>query len=105
MLHSFLAGTGELGDPGVLSSLRIGAPLALQRGRSAARFGGRSRIEVRTPEGRALGYLPPDDAQVLNSLLDTGASFMVRVRGLVPAFQRPRVQLEIRILPATVDPA
>jgi hypothetical protein len=105
MLHSFLAGTGELGDPGVLSSLRIGAPLALQRGRAAARFGGRSRIEVRTPEGRALGYLPPDDEQLLASLLDAGASCMVRVRGLVPAFQRPRVQLEIRILPATVDPA
>ena len=102
MLHSFLAGTGELGDLGALASLRVGAPLALRRGRAAARFGGRSRIEVRTPEGRALGYLPPDDEQVLASLLETGASAMVR--GLVPSFQRPRVQLEIKIIPATAEP-
>jgi hypothetical protein len=105
MLHSFLAGTGELADPGVLSALRIGAPLALERGRAAPRFGGRSRIEVRTPEGRALGYLPPDDEQLLASLLDAGASVMVRVRGMFPAFQRPRVQLELEIVPAATDPA
>jgi hypothetical protein len=105
MLHSFLAGTGELGDPDLLSSLRIGTPLALQRGRAAARLGGRSRIEVRTQEGRALGYLPPEDDQLLAGLLEAGASCMVRVRGLVPAFQRSRVQLEIEILPASADPA
>ena len=104
MLHSFLAGTGELGDLGALASLRVGAPLALRRGRAAARFGGRSRIEVRTPEGRALGYLPPEDEQVLTGLLETGASAMVRVRGLVPGFQRPRVHLEIKIIPAAADP-
>ena len=100
MLHSFLAGTGELGDLGALAALQVGAPLTLQRGRAAPRFGGRSRIEVRTPEGRALGYLPPEDEQLLAGLLDAGTFAMVRVRGLVPAFQRPRVQLEIRVVPA-----
>jgi hypothetical protein len=103
MLQSFLAGTGELADPRALASLQIGASLSLQRGRAASRFGGRSRIEVRTPEGRALGYLPPDDEQVLASLLDAGASATVRVCGLVPAFQRSRVQLEIEVVPATAE--
>lgn len=103
MLHSFLAGTGELADLGVLSSLRVGAPLTLQRRRAAPRFGGRSRLEVHTPDGHALGYLPPEDGDLLARLLEAGGSATVRVRGLVPAFQRPRVQLEIRLMPAGAD--
>jgi len=103
MLHSFLAGTGELADLGVLASLQVGALLTIRPGRAAPRFGGRSRLEVRTPDGHALGYLPPEDGEVLASLLDAGASAIVRVRGLVPAFQRPRVQLEIRVVPAAAD--
>ena len=103
MLHSFLAGTGELADLGVLASLQVGALLSLQPGRAAPRFGGRSRLEVRTLDGHALGYLPPDDGELLASLLDAGTSASVRVRGLVPAFQRPRVQLEIELVPAAAD--
>src|ERR671926_585383 len=79
MLHSFLAGTGELADLGVLASLQVGALLTIRPGRAAPRFGGRSRLEVRTPDGDALGYLPPEDGELLASLLDAGASAIVRV--------------------------
>ena len=103
MLRSFLAGTGELADLGVLSSLRVGAPLTIQRRRAAPRFGGRNRLEVHTADGHALGYLPPEDGDLLTGLLDTGASVVVHVQGLVPAFQRPRVQLEIKVVPTTTE--
>jgi hypothetical protein len=99
---TYLLGMGEMAEPAALSSLRVGARLELRRARvKAAR--GRGRIEVRWPDGRALGYLPPEDARPVEDLWDAGAAASVRVTALVPAFQRPRVLL--RIEPGAAAPA
>ncbi|SDE49869.1 hypothetical protein SAMN04487779_10448 [Belnapia rosea] len=44
-----------------------------------------------------LGYLPPEDADEVTGLLEAGASAAVFVRGVVPAFRRPRVQLVVEV--------
>jgi hypothetical protein len=98
VIDTFLAGTGELADPTALASLRVGARLGLQVGRTPTwKAGGRSIVEVRAEDGRALGYLPPGDAEAVADLLDRGATATARVRGLVPAFQRSRVQLVVEL--------
>jgi hypothetical protein len=91
MIESFLLGTGTTGsDPISLDGLRVGARLDL-------RPSGRSRVEVRAPDGRPLGWLPSDDAQMITKLIHKGAVTTARVRGLIPAFGRSRVQLAIEV--------
>jgi hypothetical protein len=97
VIDTFLAGTGEMADPAALTSLRIGARLGLRLGRAARRGGGRALVEVHAEDGRALGYLPTGDAEAVAGLLDAGASATARVRGMVPAFQRQRVQLVVEL--------
>lgn len=96
-MDTFLAGTGELADPKALTSLRIGARLGLRLGRATRMGGGRSIVEVHAEDGRALGYLPTGDAEAVAGLLDAGVSATARVRGMVPAFQRSRVQLVVEL--------
>ncbi|MCB4820565.1 hypothetical protein [Roseicella aerolata] len=96
MIGTFLAGTGELADPGALTSLQVGARLALRLGRRPRLGqGGRSLVEVQAEDGRALGYLPSGDAEFVADMLGTGASATARVSGMVPGLQRPRVQLVV----------
>ncbi|WP_159350286.1 hypothetical protein [Roseomonas harenae] len=91
MIESFLLGTGSIGwDPVSLSWLRVGACLDL-----CPR--GRSRVEVRSPDGRPLGWLPSEDAQAITGLIHSGAVRTARVRGVIPAFGRARVQLAIEV--------
>jgi hypothetical protein len=91
VIDSFLLGTGTIRKDAVsLEWLHVGARLHL-------RPKGRSRIEVRAPDGRALGWLPPEDAQAVTELMDEGAVATARVRGLIPAFGRSRVQLAIEV--------
>lgn len=91
MIESFLLGTGATDlDPMSLDAVRVGARLDL-------RPSNRSRVEVHAPDGRRLGWLPSEDAQMVLHLIDTGARTSARVRGLVPAFQRSRVQLTIEV--------
>jgi hypothetical protein len=100
VIGTFLAGTGELADPGALTSLQVGARLSLRVGRRPRLGqGGRSVVEVRAEDGRALGYLPSGDAEFVADLLGTGTSAMARVSGMVPGFQRPRVQLVVEFMP------
>jgi hypothetical protein len=104
---TYLLGLGELGDdPGSLAWLRIGARLVLRRRpHGAPGAGGRGRlVEVRAPDGRPLGHLPPDAAQSVAELLDAGVPAMARVSALVPAFRRQRVQLAIETGQAAGDP-
>ena len=91
--NTYLLGVGEIGDPAALVSLRVGARLKLRRARAIAGRG-RPRVEVRSADDRPLGYLPPEDVQSIEDLLDVSSA---RVTGLVPAFQRPRVMLEIQV--------
>lgn len=94
MTDTYLLGVGEAAETAALLTLRAGDRLELRRAQvKAAR--GRSRIEVRWPDGRALGYLPPEDAGPVQDLLDTGVAAWARVTGLVPAFRRLRVLLRI----------
>jgi hypothetical protein len=91
MIDSYLLGAGTLADnPAVLDRLCVGTRLDL-------RPSGRSRVEVRLPDGHTLGWLPPEDAWTVLDLMRTGASTKAHVRGLVPAFRRPRIQLAIEI--------
>ncbi|MBI0534133.1 hypothetical protein D9599_00900 [Roseomonas sp. KE2513] len=93
MIHSFLLYSGTtVREPMSLDTMRVGARLSLQPD-------GRNRVEVRTPDGHPLGWLPPEDAQMVSDLLDNGALATARVRGLIPAYGRSRVQIAIEILP------
>ncbi len=93
---TYLLGTGEMGDPAALGGLRAGARLRLRRARAIA---GRAhpRVEVRSLDNRPLGYLPPEDAQSVADLLDAGRAASAHVTGLIPAFGRPRVLLDIQL--------
>jgi hypothetical protein len=75
-----------------LAAIRVGACLNLHPN-------GRRRVEVRTPDGHPLGWLPSDDAQIITGLIDGGAVTTARVRGLIPAYGRSRVQIAIEIQP------
>jgi hypothetical protein len=91
VLDSFLLGAGALAeDSSALERLSAGSRLEL-------RPKGGNRVEVLAPEGHPLGQLPPEDAQVVVDLMNGGAAPTARVRALVPAFRRPRVQLSIQV--------
>jgi hypothetical protein len=93
MIQSFLLHSGTIvSEPMFLAAMRVGARLNLQPN-------GRRRVEVRTPDGHPLGWLPSEDAQMVTDLIDNGAVTMVRVQGLIPAYGRSRVQLAIEIQP------
>ncbi|MBX6743881.1 MAG: hypothetical protein IRY87_17740 [Acetobacteraceae bacterium] len=105
MIDTYLLGTGALAADaaGAPDCLHVGARLDVRRTRfcqgPSRPIGPAGRLEVRAPDGRALGYLPPDDTRAVAELLDAGARATARVTGLVPAFQRLRVQLEIEVEP------
>jgi hypothetical protein len=87
VMETYLAGIGELADPAALARLRVGARLDLRR-----------RVEVRAPDGRPLGYLPPGEAQAVAELMEAGAPAVARVTAVVPAFRRwPRVHLRVSV--------
>jgi hypothetical protein len=103
MIDTYLLGAAGL-DQGLSSTpwLQVGVRLELQRSgqqtaSAAARSKAPSRLEVRAQDGSMLGYLPPEDADEITGLLDAGASAAVFVRGVVPAFRRPRVQLVVEV--------
>lgn len=91
-LDSFISGMGEKAAPEDLARLRTGMALRLRRARRPSRG---CAIEVVLPEGGALGWLPREDEAVLAAVGLDPATAAVRVAGIVPAFQRPRVQIEI----------
>jgi hypothetical protein len=93
MIQSFLLHSGTaVREPMSLAAIRVGACLNLQPT-------GRSRVEVRTPDGHPLGWLPSEDAQMVTHLINNGAVATARVRGLIPAYGRSRVQIAIKIQP------
>ena len=97
VLRSFIAGMGERAALQDLAGLRIGAQLTLRRAAKPSRG---CSIEIMAAGGGPLGWLPREDEQVLEAVgadLDTTP---VRVIGIVPAFQRPRIQIEL-VLPET----
>ena len=104
LLRSFIGGMGETAKTEDLARLRIGTPLSLRR---AARPRHGCTIEIMAVGGGALGWLPREDEEVL---IASGADLKTtaaRIIGIVPAFQRPRIQIEVE-LPAidqVVEPA
>ncbi|MDO9712420.1 hypothetical protein [Paracraurococcus lichenis] len=104
LFHSFISGIGERAAPTDLARLRPGLTLALRRaGRPQRGFS----IEVILPEGAPLGWLPREDEAALEALGLAPDAATVRVAGIVPAFQRPRVHIEIAgpAMPAVVPAA
>lgn len=103
LLHSFISGMGERAALADLARLRIGMLLRLRR---AARPNRGCSVEVLTAESRPLGWLPREDEAGLGLLGPDLDGVPVRVTGIIPAFQRPRVQIEIALPePAAVVPA
>lgn len=100
-LHSFISGVGERARPATLAELRIGLPLRLRR---VARPVRGFSIEIVTEAGAALGWLPREDEEALESLGVVPETAAIRVVAIVPAFQRPRVRIEI-LLPEAVPAA
>jgi hypothetical protein len=97
---TYLLGLGELGnDPESHAWICVGSRLVLRRRPHTASGTGGScqQVEVSAPDGRPLGYLPPDDACSVAQFLDTGMPAIARVSALVPAFRRQRVQLAIEV--------
>ena len=98
-LHSFISGVGDRATPAALAQLHIGLPLRLRR---VARPVRGFSIEIVTEAGAALGWLPREDEEALELLGLAPETAAVRVVAIVPAFQRPRVRIEI-LLPEVVD--
>lgn len=98
-LHSFISGIGERATPDALGQLRIGLPLRLRR---VARPIRGCSIEILTEAGAALGWLPREDEEALEALGIAPETATPRIVAIVPAFQRPRVRIEIR-LPELVE--
>ncbi len=97
---TYLLGLGEPGDdPASLAWLHVGARLLLRRRPETGprAWAKRSCVEVRAPDGRLVGHLPPDDAEAVAPLLDAGVFVTARVSALVPAFRRQRVQLAVEV--------
>ena len=97
LLETYLLGIGEMAEAAALSSLRVGDRLPLRRGRAGSGRGALRRVEVQGPNGRALGYLPPEDAGSVTAVLEAGAAASARITAVVPAFRRQRVLLEIQV--------
>jgi hypothetical protein len=98
-LHSFISGVGDRATPQALGQLRIGLPLRLRR---VARPVRGFSVEILTEAGAALGWLPREDEEALASLGIEPETAALRVVAIVPAFQRPRVRIEI-LLPEARD--
>ncbi|TCZ66683.1 hypothetical protein [Roseicella aquatilis] len=98
-LHSFISGMGERAAVEQLAGLRIGAPLRLRR---IARPVRGCSVEILGPAGAPLGWLPREDEAALETLGLAPEEAELRVAALVPAFQRPRVQIQI-LLPDSVE--
>jgi hypothetical protein len=93
VIQSFLLHSGTtIREPMSLAAIRVGARLNLQPN-------SHSRVEVRTSDGHPLGWLPSDDAQMVTDLINNGAVTTARVRALIPAYGRSRVQVSIEIQP------
>jgi hypothetical protein len=98
-LHSFISGVGDRATPATLAQLHIGLPLRLRRVAKPVRG---FSIEIVTEAGAALGWLPREDEEALEALGIAPETATVRVAAIVPAFQRPRVRIEIP-LPEMLD--
>lgn len=98
-LRSFISGMGERATLEDLTQLRIGTTLRLRR---AARPSRGCAVEILTETGKPLGWLPREDEVALATLCADVAALPARVAGIVPAFQRPRVQVEILLPGAAI---
>jgi len=92
--HSFVAFIGERAAAADLDALRIGARLRLRLARAAFRG---CAVEVLTAEGHPLGWLPREEADALAAAGVPPEAAAVRIMALVPAFQRPRIQVEVSL--------
>jgi len=98
-LHSFISGVGARATLDALGQLRIGLPLRLRRvGKPVRGFS----IEIVTTAGAPLGWLPREDEEALEALGIQPETAELRVAAIVPAFQRPRVRIEI-LLPEPLE--
>jgi hypothetical protein len=97
-LDSFISGVGERAAMDDLAWLRFGSVLRLRRALRPSRG---CVFEILAPGGGPLGWLPREDAAVLEAYDLDPAALTARVAAIVPAFQRPRIRIEI-LLP---DPA
>ncbi len=93
-LDSFIAGVGERAALEDLAGLRIGTPLRLRRAPRPSRG---CAFEILASGGRPLGWLPREDAAVLEAHGVDPAGLFVRVAAIVPAFQRPRIRIQILV--------
>ena len=98
-LYSFISGVGDRASPAALAQLQIGLPLRLRHVAKPMRG---FSVEIVTEAGAALGWLPREDEEALEALGVTPETAAVRVVAIVPAFQRPRVRIEI-LLPEVLD--
>src|SRR4051794_34446262 len=93
-LDSFISGVGERAALEDLAGLRIGTPLRLRRALRPSRG---CAFEILASGGRPLGWLPREDATVLEAQGIDPTGLYARVAAIVPAFQRPRIRIEILV--------
>lgn len=101
-LDSFIAGVGERAAPDDLARLRCDAALRLRRATRPSRG---CAFEILTRDGVPLGWLPREDAEALATFGLDPAALLARVAAIVPAFQRPRIRIEILLPVSAVPPA
>jgi HIRAN domain len=96
LLTSYVAGAAYHGAAAELAELGPGTLLELRRDRANA-YDPRS-VEVRSPKGTRLGYVPRIDNQALANLMDAGLPVSARVSSLGGSRTRPEIRFEVRLL-------
>lgn len=93
LLSTYVSGTAYWGAAEAARELRTGDELLLRRAPDNP-YDARA-VEVRTPGGAKLGYVPRIDNQALANLMDAGFQPTARVRAVVPDGLRPEIRFDV----------
>ncbi len=93
LLATNIIGAAFHGADETAAALCPGALLTLER--AAGNAYDKRAVEVRTPGGVKLGYLPGKDHQAVASLLDQGFVLTARVTEILPGQPQPEIRLQV----------
>ena len=77
LFDSYVAGTTHLEDPAVLTEIKIGDKLSLQRENN--KFD-ENAIQIYTEDRRKLGYIPEKDNLIFARLMDAGKLLAAKIK-------------------------
>ena len=95
LFDTYLSGTALLKDPSVLSGLKVGQALALQR--EVSRFD-ENTIHVLTKDGRQAGLIPEQDNLIFARLMDAGKLLQAKIQSIELKGALPRIKIGIYLV-------